>query len=126
MGRLTLRAVPPSPRLGAKRLARQEIVDGHVLVPSPGERALADGSLAQLPAPSVKVLEGPAHAEIAGGANIAAAQVPGEEPFRRPTPKAADGREGLDPLVVRAPGEGVEIELARGDPAGETDDTRPS
>ena len=57
-----------------------------------------------------------------GGADITATQVPGEEPFRRPAPEATDGREGLDHLVVRVAGEGVEVQLARGDPTGETND----
>src|SRR5438445_8052893 len=120
MGRLTLMAMAPSGRLEAKPLARQEIMHGHVLVPPPGERALANGRLAQLPAPTVEVLEGPAHAEIAGGADITATQVPGEEPFSRPTPEATDGGEGLDHLVVRVAGEGDEFMLARGAPTGGT------
>ncbi len=48
--------------------------------------------------------------------------MPGEEPFSRPTPEATDGGEGLDHLVVRVAGEGVEVQLARGDPTRETND----
>src|SRR5712691_8960618 len=95
MGKLSLMAMASSGRLQAEPLAGQKIVHGHVLMSPPCERALAYGRFAQRAAPSIEVLEGPAHAEIAGGTDIATAEVPGER---------------------------VEIQLARLDLARQTDD----
>src|SRR4030081_720378 len=88
----------------------------------PRERGPAYGPFAQLAAPAIEVLDGPAHAEITSGTDIATAEVPREKPLGRPPPKAADGRERLDHLVICAQGERVEIQLARHDLARQTHD----
>src|SRR6185295_13738002 len=74
-----------SPRGLVEPHARQQIVDGKVLVLAPHLRAAADGLLAQrAPAPRVVALEGLAHGQVAGGTDVAAPAAAREEPVGRP------------------------------------------
>src|SRR4029453_3116081 len=106
----------PQPR------AAQERVDGHVLMRTPRPRPPSDTRLVEDPSAVVKALEGPAHREITRGTDVASAQMAREKPLGRPATEAADGGERLDHLLVRALGERLQIEAARGDMVREAHD----
>src|SRR3990172_2302031 len=121
MGRLILIAMP-SGRRRAQLPPGQEVVDGHVLVRPPDGGAPPDSRLLEGSPAVVEVFERAADREIARGADVAPAQVAGEEPLGGPAAEAAHCHQRLDDVLVGAASERGEIESARGHLAPEAHD----
>src|SRR5437660_1724314 len=89
---------------------------------APRARAAPDRLLAQDPPATVEVVERLADREIAGRADIAAAQAAGEEPVRGPAAETAERRELLDDERRLSRADRLEVQRAGDDRAREIAD----
>src|SRR5262245_23968696 len=121
MGRLTLMAIR-SGRRRAQALSGHEIVHDHVLMRAPRRRTTANAGLVERPSVVVYTFERPPDSEIAGGADIAPAEVPREKPLRGPTPETAHGGNRVNDLLVRLAAERIQVQSAGGDETSKADD----
>src|SRR5688572_10462891 len=87
-------------------------MNGEILVRAPRPRAAPDGHLGEAATAPIKMLEGLAHGEVAGGTDVTASPAAGEEPVRRPSTEAAQGGEGVDHRRVARGGRRLQVEGA--------------
>src|SRR5262249_37441833 len=119
MGRLILIAMMSRCRRQAP--SRQEIVDGQVLVRAPPGRATPHARLVEGTSAIEEVLEGAPHRQVPRGADVAAAEMAREKPFRRPSAETAHGGERPDHLVVGVTLQRVQVHRFPGNPTSQGD-----